>query len=369
MELAELQKHWDAFGAEDPLWAIMTVPGKRFGRWDVNDFFETGRRQVASQVEYFHERGMHFNRGRVLDFGCGVGRLTQALGDSFQECDGVDISAAMIARARQHNRHGDRCRYHVNARDDLAIFADNTFDLVYTNIVLQHMQPKYARSYIAEFLRIIVPGGLVFFQMPAGTEPANPEPNPSSTISHRAPLPDSAFRAKISPTEHPATVWAGSQLELIVRVKNLSGCPWKATGRELDRLGLRLGNHWLNEQNQVVEYDDGRADLPGDLEPGEEVDLVLTINVPKVPGSYLLEIDMVEEFVSWFKDKGSETSVLPIEVKTPAAERDFTPQMQMHTIDKDEIISLINNHSGKILEIQRVNEGKGLLDYNYYVTK
>jgi hypothetical protein len=44
---------------------------------------------------------------------------------------------------REFNRHGDRCRYHVNARNDLSLFADDTFDLVLTLIVLQHMQPKY----------------------------------------------------------------------------------------------------------------------------------------------------------------------------------------------------------------------------------
>ena len=368
MELADLQKHWDAFGAQDPLWAIMTAPGKRFGGWNPDDFFETGRELVSGQMEDFEKRGMHFNRGRVLDFGCGVGRLTQALGDFFQECDGVDISPAMIERAREFNRHGDRCRYHVNSRDDLTIFDDNTFDCVYTNIVLQHMEPKYALNYIGEFLRIIVPGGIAFFQVPAGSEPPKPEANRPWT-TRREPLPDSAFRAKVSAIECPSTAWAGSRFELIVRVKNLSDVTWSATGAEHHQFWLRLGNHWLDEQKQVVRFDDGRTSLPWDIGPGEEIDLFLTIDVPKAPGRYLLELDMVQERVSWFKDRGSESSVLPIEVKTPPAERDFTPQMQMHSIPKEEMIAFINDRGGKILEIQRVNEGRGLLDYNYYVTK
>ena len=368
MELAELQKNWDASRAQDPLWAIMTVPGKKFGGWDVDEFFETGRQLVGYQVEYFQERGIHFNRGRVLDFGCGVGRLTQALGDYFQECDGVDISPAMIERAREYNRHGDRCRYHVNARDDLAMFPDNTFDLVYTNIVLQHMQPKYALGYIAEFLRIIVPGGIVYFQVPGGNEPDHPGPN-RPWSENQGPMPDAGFRAQVNPIERPSTVWAGSCVELIVRVKNLSDITWSATGGEQYRFRLSLGNHWFDEQNQVVNFDDGRVGLPWDIAPGEEVDLWLAVNVPKAPGRYLLELDMVQERVAWFKDRGSESIVLPIEVKAPPAERDFTPKMQMYSIAKDEVISFINDRGGKVLEVQRVNEGRGLLDYNYYVTK
>ena len=64
--------------------------------------------------------GLRVPHHQALDFGCGVGRLTQALAEHFERVAGVDIAASMIARARQENRHGDRVRYVVNERSDLA---------------------------------------------------------------------------------------------------------------------------------------------------------------------------------------------------------------------------------------------------------
>jgi hypothetical protein len=57
MELAELQRNWEAFGAEDPLWAILTIPGKRFGQWNVDEFFQCGRDQIRGQMACIEERG------------------------------------------------------------------------------------------------------------------------------------------------------------------------------------------------------------------------------------------------------------------------------------------------------------------------
>lgn len=56
-------------------------------------------------------------------------------------------------------------------------------------------------------------------------------------------------------------------------------------------------------------YDDGRAGLPKDLHLGE-ANLRLVVTTPAEPGDYLLELDMIQESVSWFKNRGSETAKL-----------------------------------------------------------
>ncbi len=166
MEIQELRRHWDGMGQEDPLWAILTVPGKAGGRWSVEEFFATGRQQVDEVFRHLDALGIKVRRSAALDFGCGVGRLSQALADRFDTVHGVDIASSMISLAERHNRFGERCQYHVNEQDDLALFADGTFDFVLTLICLQHMEPRYARKYIAEFARILAPGGVLFFQLP-----------------------------------------------------------------------------------------------------------------------------------------------------------------------------------------------------------
>jgi ubiquinone/menaquinone biosynthesis C-methylase UbiE len=123
-------------------------------------------------------------RGRALDFGCGVGRLTQALGDHYEEVEGIDIAPSMVSLAARHNRHGERCRYRVNAASDLTVFASGTFDLVYSNIVLQHMEPRFSKPYIAEFVRLLRPGGVTIFQLPS-RRTAEPRSGRSAGIRKR----------------------------------------------------------------------------------------------------------------------------------------------------------------------------------------
>jgi ubiquinone/menaquinone biosynthesis C-methylase UbiE len=185
MELKELQKHWDAYGAEDPLWAILTVPEFKGGKWDPETFFDNGVQEIGEQMAIINSLGLELRHGRALDFGCGVGRLTQALCRHFNECHGVDIAPSMIQAARAFNQHGDKCHYHLNEAANLSLFTDNQFDFIYTVIVLQHMQPIYSRHYIEEFMRVLAPGGLLVFQLPSELvtpPPALPQPSPTRPL-------------------------------------------------------------------------------------------------------------------------------------------------------------------------------------------
>jgi ubiquinone/menaquinone biosynthesis C-methylase UbiE len=164
MHLQDLQKNWDRMGSEDPLWAIVTAPRYKGGKWDPDAFFESGRQQIAAVMEHVRSLGQS-PREAAFDFGCGVGRLSQALAEHFDSVTGVDIAPSMIAEARARNRHGDKVTYVLNERADLSFFADASFDFIYTEITLMHMEPRYAMAYIAEFFRIGRPGGLVVFQV------------------------------------------------------------------------------------------------------------------------------------------------------------------------------------------------------------
>jgi len=104
-------------------------------------------------------------RRRALDFGCGIGRLTCALADHFDEVVGVDISESMIAQAVSANPRPN-VRYQLNAERHLQRFPSAHFNLVCSWIVLQHMRPPLIRGYIAELLRVLAPGGLLAFQLP-----------------------------------------------------------------------------------------------------------------------------------------------------------------------------------------------------------
>jgi SAM-dependent methyltransferase len=173
MGLQRLKRQWDALGKKDPLWAVLSVPDKRGGRWETEEFFAWGRDEIEGVLDHVRTLGVELSHTRALDFGCGVGRLTQALADHFQRVDGVDIAPSMLALADKFNRHDDRCRYTLNESADLRIFAEDAFDFIYSNITLGHMEPRYARGYLVEFLRVLKPRGLIMFQLPAEPAPAS----------------------------------------------------------------------------------------------------------------------------------------------------------------------------------------------------
>ena len=187
MRLSGLRRHWDEFGRSDPLWAILTAPDKKGNRWSIDEFLQTGRDEIAALIAYLDERGLTAHRRRALDFGCGAGRLTHALADHFEQVIGVDIAPSMIDVARK--LHADRpgLDFRVNASNRLESIEAGSIDLVYTRLVLQHMPPRYIRAYLAEFVRVLSPGGVLVFQLPA--ENAMPVIVEGNGLKQMLPLP------------------------------------------------------------------------------------------------------------------------------------------------------------------------------------
>ena len=130
MELKELQRNWNQFGKRDPLWAIITWDDKKGSKWNADEFFETGKQEIREVMQYVEKLGLLQQRGRALDFGCGVGRLMQALANYFEEVVGIDIASSMVKIAKQYNRFGARCIYYVNGADDLRLFSDQEFHFI-----------------------------------------------------------------------------------------------------------------------------------------------------------------------------------------------------------------------------------------------
>jgi SAM-dependent methyltransferase len=167
MRLSGLRRHWNEFGRSDPLWAILTAPDKKGNRWSIEEFLQTGRDEIAALMTYLDGRGLTAHRHRALDFGCGAGRLTHALAGYFDQVIGVDIATSMIDVARRLHASVPGVEFRVNTSSRLESIASGSIDLVYTRLVLQHIPPRYVREYLAEFVRVLSPGGVLVFQLPA----------------------------------------------------------------------------------------------------------------------------------------------------------------------------------------------------------
>jgi SAM-dependent methyltransferase len=350
MDIKTLQSTWDRLGKEDPLWAILSDRAKRGNKWDLDEFFKTGEEQVAGILQLVESLGVPLSRGRALDFGCGVGRLTQALCSHFATCSGVDISPSMIQLARDYNRRGSRCTYHLNGDPDLALFADNSFDFVVTVQVLQHMKPEYSKAYVKEFLRVLKPGGVLFFQVPCGfvSEPS---------------LPASAFQLKIVPRSPSRTAVPAREITVEATVKNVGEVPWTPSAVAAAAHPIALGYHWLGEGGKVLADGEEKAELPSGLGPLAEVDLQLAVTTPTKPGDYTLELDIFQGGVGWFKDMGAETATVPVKVEgagessesvPPAAPDGESSGIEMYVLPKHQVLELIDGAGGRVVDVQDV---------------
>ena len=367
-DLRDLQRNWDELGKIDAFGNILVVPSRK-EKWSREEFFQHGEEEVSSVLQYIDSLQVNKPYRRALDFGCGAGRITQALCEYFEECYGVDIALSMIELANQYNRYKSKCRYFLNEREDLRLFEDNFFDFIYSNIVLQHMKPEYSRNYIKEFLRILTPGGLAIFQIPSERISAeNNESQDNLKVSSELPL--SAFKARITLINPPITMKTCEQMNLIVRLTNTGDVVWPASGDMDGNYWIRLGNHWIDQGRKTVINDDGRVSLPKDLNPNEEIELSLLITSPSRSGLYFLELDAVQEGVTWFKDKGSKAARVRVNIEKGDLPEKFCPRMEMHSVKKQEIIELINSQGGRIIDVQEYNVcGKGWLSFRYCVTK
>ena len=162
MNLEKLKNDWESLAERDALGAILTDAARADGKWNIAEFMATGDAEI--EIVMCHLA----NIGRVpdfdstaLDFGCGVGRLTQSLARRFASCTGVDISRQMIEKADSFNQYA-HCRY--IAHSDIGLpFADESFSFIYSNIVLQHVPVRFSEQYLREFVRVLTPGGILVF--------------------------------------------------------------------------------------------------------------------------------------------------------------------------------------------------------------
>jgi SAM-dependent methyltransferase len=409
-DLRHLERVWERLAEDDPFWAALTDDARRGGGWSIEEFFASGEAEIAAVLLRATEHGWLPRYGRALDFGCGAGRLSQALATRFDRVDGVDISGAMVAAARRLNRHGDRSVYHRHAAPELGLFDAGAFDFVYSAVTLQHIPPALARRYITELVRVLAVDGLLVFQLPSHRAPVEPAAGATRTIALGR-LPPAAFSARLS-LEDDATRWRAGETRLLrVSVENAATAPWPAGSRDDGRYRVQVGNRWLDAAGRVVVANDGRTPLPHDLAPGRKATVFLEVTAPTRDGACQLEIDMVQEHVAWFQERGSRPMRVACLViggaATPAAaprrrfadryprlhamlvgagldamrggyrrwrERVRTGRWQraamvMHCVPRAEVIALLERAGASVLDVEQALTPGGYQSCRYWATK
>ena len=167
-----MRAYWDAKADENPMWFIHSQLD--YAAPDADEFWRSGEEALTSTLDAV---GASFaGTERVLEIGCGIGRMTRAIAGRVDHVVGLDVSPAMVERARSALADVGNVELMVGSGADLAGLPDAAFDAVYSFIVFQHIpDPATTCAYVTEIGRVLRPGGWTVFQV--SEEPAVHDPS------------------------------------------------------------------------------------------------------------------------------------------------------------------------------------------------
>ncbi len=161
----KMRAEWDSRAAENALYYTNTADSA----WNLDEYFASGEANVREEISTDLAnicQGADPVAMRVLEIGCGAGRMTRALARMFGEVHGVDISGEMLRQARQHLAGCPDVFLHQTNGLDLSVVPALPFDFAFSYIVFQHVPAKEViENYIRDVGRLLMPGRLFKFQV------------------------------------------------------------------------------------------------------------------------------------------------------------------------------------------------------------
>jgi SAM-dependent methyltransferase len=174
--LDKMRQDWDARARENARHFIATANSD----WNTEEFYQSGRLGVYNEILTDLGnvcQGKDPKRMKVLEIGCGTGRMTRSLAEVFSEVYAVDVSGEMIAKAKEGLADLGNAHLFQNNGADLQVLGEVQVDFAFSYIVFQHIPSREViYNYVREVYRLLQPGGLFKFQVqgvPAaqGTDP------------------------------------------------------------------------------------------------------------------------------------------------------------------------------------------------------
>jgi SAM-dependent methyltransferase len=155
---------WEEWGKRDPYFGVITDP--KFRSQALSDdakreFFESGRQHADHVMQMIHQHiDSAFRPSRMLDFGCGVGRLVIPFAATVNEVTGLDVSPSMLEEARRNCDERGIANVKLDVSDDFLSALSGRFDLIHSFIVFQHIPPERGRIIFRKLLSHLAPGGV-----------------------------------------------------------------------------------------------------------------------------------------------------------------------------------------------------------------
>ena len=153
----KMKRDWNLRAAQDAI--AFTSPYME--RRELPGLFQHGRQQAHMLThDTFKELAFDPTGKRMLDIGCGIGRLFSGFTEMFTEIWGVDVSEELIQQAKKLHA-SPSVRFIENSGYDLAGIPADHFDFVFSFNTLQFVPQKWmALNYLAEIYRVLRPDGV-----------------------------------------------------------------------------------------------------------------------------------------------------------------------------------------------------------------
>jgi SAM-dependent methyltransferase len=162
--IAGTDRDWEVWGRNNPYFGVLS--DSRFLNSNLDDdslqeFFASGERHVDHVYEVIRARVQPaFQPARVLDYGCGVGRLVIPFAHRSKVMVGVDVSPSMLVLARENCEKFDAASATLLHLDELNTLAPASFDLVHSFIVFQHVPVARGEVLLRRLIELIAEGGV-----------------------------------------------------------------------------------------------------------------------------------------------------------------------------------------------------------------
>lgn len=157
---------WKQWGKDDPLWGVASWANKQKGgcsEWTEEEFYELGQSDWRDFFLHWQQYGV--NKESCLEIGCGAGRITKPMAQSFDRVYAVDVSEYIINYARERIDAGN-VEFHVIDGLHLPL-PDCSTKAIFSTHVLQHLDNvDIGFSCFREFYRVLDMGGTIMVHLP-----------------------------------------------------------------------------------------------------------------------------------------------------------------------------------------------------------
>lgn len=147
---------WELVG----LSRALTMEAISRGGANEREFWKTGERDASRLLRFID------NSSVVLDVGCGIGRVMRFIAPYCREISGVDTSSLILRKARHELSSCRNCNFYRQDFKRFNAFPDDSFDLIYSFYVLQHMEKEDAYICLKRIQLLLKPKGIIYLQFP-----------------------------------------------------------------------------------------------------------------------------------------------------------------------------------------------------------